>query len=173
MLVAALDDPEANLRLVRYVKEKRPDITVISRARDRVHVFQLYDAGADHIVREAFDSSLRAGRYVLEEAGLSPYEAAELERIYYRMDRAHVRQLAEVWKPGVALDQNPEYVELSRTLNSQLEAALVERFSHGPSAAPVVDEADDEDGDEAPEHGLTQPKRAERQGRPGGRGWAD
>ena len=173
VLVAALDDPEANLRLVRYAKEKRPDITVISRARDRVHVFQLYDAGADHIVREAFDSSLRAGRYVLEEAGLSPYEAAELERIYYRMDRAHVRQLAEVWKPGVALDQNPEYVELSRTLNSQLEAALVERFSHGPSAAPVVDEADDEDGDEAPEHGLTQPKRAERQGRPGGRGWAD
>ena len=189
VLVAALDDPEANLRLVRYVKEKRPDIIVIARARDRVHVFQLYEAGGDHIVREAFDSSLRAGRYVLEQAGLSPYEAAELERIYYRMDRAHVRQLAEVWKPGVALDQNPEYVALSRTLNSQLEAALVERFSHGPSAAPLTEDADDDDDtDEAPEHGLTQPKRAgrksdrherqgerqgERPGRPGGRGWTD
>lgn len=177
VLVAALDDPESNLRLVRYVKEKRPDIIVISRARDRVHVFQLYAAGADHIVREAFDSSLRAGRYVLEQAGLSPYEAAELERIYYRMDRAHVRQLAEVWKPGVALDQNPEYVALSRTLNSQLEAALVERFSHGPSAAPLTgddDGDDDDDADEAPEHGLTQPdKRPERPGRPGGRGWSD
>ena len=181
VIVAALDDPEANLRLVRYVKEKRPDIIVISRARDRVNVFQLYDAGADHIVREAFDSSLRAGRYVLEQAGLSPFEAAELERIYYRMDRTHLRQLAEVWKPGVALDQNAEYVALSRTLNSQLEAALVERFSHGPSAAPVVDDPDDDDddddGDQAPEHGLTQPERpdraADRPGRPGGRGWAD
>ena len=174
VLVAALDDPEANLRLVRYVKEKRPDIIVISRARDRVHVFQLYAAGADHIVREAFDSSLRAGRYVLEQAGLSPYEAAELERIYYRMDRAHVRQLAEVWKPGVALDQNPEYVALSRTLNSQLEAALVERFSHGPSAAPLAEDEDDDTADEAPEHGLTKPdKRSERPGRPGGRGWTD
>ena len=164
VLVAALDDPEANLRLVRYAKEKRPDITVIARARDRVNVFQLYDAGADHIVREAFDSSLRAGRYVLEQVGLSPYEASELEHIYYRMDRAHLRELAEVWKPGVPLDQNPEYVKLSRDLSRQMEAALVERFSHGPSAAPVADGAD---GDEAPEHGLTRP--AGRPGRPGGR----
>ena len=35
VIVAALDDPDANLRLVRYAKEKRPDITVIARARDR------------------------------------------------------------------------------------------------------------------------------------------
>lgn len=136
-------------------------------------VFQLYDAGADHIVREAFDSSLRAGRYVLEEAGLSPYEASELERIYYQMDRAHLRQLAQVWKPGVPLDQNAEYVQLSRNLNSQLEAALVERFSHGPSAAPLNededDDDDDDDGDEAPEHGLSQPKARPRAGLVGAR----
>ncbi|MFO1165241.1 MAG: cation:proton antiporter [Paracoccus sp. (in: a-proteobacteria)] len=173
VIVAALDDPDANLRLVRYAKEKRPDITVIARARDRVTVFQLYDAGADHIVREAFDSSLRAGRYVLEEAGLSPYEASELERIYYQMDRAHLRQLAQVWKPGVPLDQNAEYVQLSRNLNSQLEAALVERFSHGPSAAPLNededDDDDDDDGDEAPEHGLSQPKARPRAGLVGAR----
>lgn len=158
VLVAALDDPEANLRLVRYAKEKRPDIVVIARARDRVNVFQLYAAKADHIVRETFDSSLRAGRYALEHVGLSPYEAAELERIFYRMDRAHLRELAEVWKPGVPVEENPEYMALSRDLNRQLENALIERFSHGPSAAPIGSE-----GDEAPEHGLTRP------GRPGGR----
>ncbi len=158
VLVAALDDPEANLRLVRHAKEKRPDIVVIARARDRVNVFQLYAAKADHIVRETFDSSLRAGRYTLEHLGLSPYEASELERIFYRMDRAHLRELAEVWKPGVPVEENTEYMALSRDLNRQLENALIERFSHGPSAAPVAS-----DEDEAPEHGLTRP------GRPGGR----
>ena len=158
VLVAALDDPEANLRLIRYAKEKRPDIVVIARARDRVNVYQLYAAKADHIVRETFDSSLRAGRYVLEHVGLSPYEASELERIFYRMDRAHMRELAEVWKPGVAVDENSEYMSLSRDLNRQLESALIDRFSHGPNAAPLTPERD-----EAPEHGLTRP------GRPGGR----
>ncbi len=159
ILVAALDDPEANLRLIRYAKEKRPDIVVIARAKDRVNVFQLYDARADHIVRETFDSSLRAGRYVLEHVGLSGYEAAELEKIFYRMDRASLRQLAEVWRPGVALEDNAEYVKLSREVNRQLENALAERFAHGPSAAPIGDAEDDE----APEHGLSAPAR------PGGR----
>ncbi|KGJ06449.1 Kef-type potassium/proton antiporter, CPA2 family (TC 2.A.37.1) [Paracoccus halophilus] len=174
VLVAALDDPAANLRLVRYAKEKRPDIIVIARARDRVNVFQLYEARADHIVRETFDSSLRAGRYALEQVGLSPYEASELERIYYRMDRVHLRELAEVWQPGVPLDQNPEYVRLSQDLNRQLENALIERFAHGPSAAPLNDDPEqllaDGKADEAPEHGLP---RTERQGRPGGRSWVD
>ncbi len=158
VLVAALDDPEANLRLIRYAKEKRPDIVIIARARDRVDVFRLGAARADHIVRETFDSSLRAGRYVLEHLGLSPYEASELERIFYRMDRAHMRELAEVWKPGVPVDENGEYMQLSRDLNRQLENALMQRFADGPSAAPIAAEPD-----EAPEHGLARP------GRPGGR----
>ena len=150
ILVAALDDPQANLRLIRYAKEKRPDIVVIARARDRVNVFQLYDAKADHIVRETFDSSLRAGRYVLEHVGLSEYEASELERIFYRMDRASLRELAEVWKPGVPLQDNPDYIRLSREMNRQLEQALAQRFAQGPAAGPVTTDTDDE----APEHGL-------------------
>lgn len=157
ILVAALDDPEANLRLIRYAREKRPDIVIIARAKDRVTVFQMYNAQADHIIRETFDSSLRAGRYVLEHLGLSNYEAAELEKIFYRMDRASLRELAEVWRPGVPLQDNADYVKLSRELNRQLENALSDRFSQGPSAPPIQAE------DEAPEHGLP------RVGRPGGR----
>lgn len=158
VLVAALDDAEANLRLIRYAKEKRPDIVVIARAKDRVNVFQLYDAKADHIIRETFDSSLRAGRYVLEHVGLSDYEAAELEKVFYKMDRASLRELAEVWRPGVPLQDNAEYVKLSRELNRQLENALADRFSQAASAAPAP-----EDEDEAPEHGLPRSRR------PGGR----
>ena len=159
VLVAALDDPDANLRLIHYAREKRPDLVIIARARDRVDVYRLYAAKADHIVRESFDSSLRAGRYVLEHLGMSEYEASELETVFYRMDRASLRQLAEVWKPDIPLEENAEYIARARELNSQLETALSERFAHGPSAAPITGEAEDE----APEHGLV------RQGRPGGR----
>ena len=162
IVVAALDDPAANLKLVAYAREKRPDIKIIARARDRVNVYQLHRAGADHIVREMFDASLRAGRYVLEDAGLSEYEAAELEKIFYRMDRASLRELADVWEPGVPLDENPAYVERSRELSKMLENALIDRFAHGPSAAPI----DSDDTDEDPEHGLL---GGVRDTRPGGR----
>lgn len=154
ILVAALDDPAANLRLVRYAKEKRPDLVVIARARDRVNVFELYEAKADHIIRETFDSSLRAGRYVLENAGLSRFEASELEHIFFQMDRAGLRQQAETWKPGVPLAENAEYIRVSKELNQQLEAALSQRFAQGPSAAPLDMPACGNDGDPLPENAM-------------------
>ena len=90
---------------------------------------QLHRAGADDVVREYFDASLRVGRYVLENAGLSEFEANEIEKTFYKLDRAAVRDLAEVWKPGVPSDKNPQYIARARELNRELEAALLSRFA--------------------------------------------
>ena len=125
VLVVCLDDKASITRLVAYARRLRPDLHIIARARDRLHVFELYAAGADDIIREMFDSSLRAARYVLENVGLSEFEAAEVEKMFFKMDRAGVRDLAKVWKPGVPLDQNADYVSLSRQLNSEMESALM------------------------------------------------
>ena len=150
ILVAALDDPDSNVKLVRYAREKRPDITIIARARDRITVYQLYAAGADHIVREMYDSSLRVGRYVLENAGFSEYEAHEAEAIFYKIDRASLRELAQLWDPDTPIEANEAYIERTRQVNQELENALMERFSHGPAAGPIkADENTDA------EHGLT------------------
>lgn len=136
VLVAALDDPAANARLVRYARRERPDLHIVARAKDRLHVYELYRAGADDIVREMFDSSLRAGRYVLENMGLTDFEANEMEVAFYKHDRQTLRELAELWKPGVPLDQNDAYVERARELNKGLETALatVEDEDHPGSA---------------------------------------
>jgi len=127
VLVVAIDDKASALKLVRYARKVRPDLHIIARARDRVHVHELYDAGANDIVREMFDSSLRAGRYVLENLGLSEFEAAELEQSYYQHDRTALRELAELWKPGVPVSELPEYVARARALNSSLEMELAAR----------------------------------------------
>ncbi|TKW68513.1 MAG: potassium transporter [Paracoccus denitrificans] len=150
ILVAALDDPESNIKLVTYVREKRSDITIIARARDRITVYQLYAAGADHIVREMYDSSLRVGRYVLENAGFSEYEAHEAEAIFYKIDRASLRELAELWNPAIPIEANEAYISRTKRINQELENAMMERFSHGPAAGPIKTD----DQAEA-EHGLT------------------
>lgn len=135
VLVVCLDDKNSTTRLVTYARRIRPDLHIIARARDRIHVFELYRAGADDIVREMFDSSLRVGRYVLENVGLSEFEAAELEKIFFKLDRAAVRDLAQVWKPGVAIEDNDEYIARTHELNKELENALMERFQ-GPPSVP-------------------------------------
>ncbi|MBW0156558.1 monovalent cation:proton antiporter-2 (CPA2) family protein [Sedimentimonas flavescens] len=139
VLVVCLDDKASTTRLVAYARRLRPDLHIIARARDRIHVFELYRAGADDIVREMFDSSLRCARYVLENVGLSEFEAAELEKTFFKLDRAAVRDLAQVWKPGVPVEQNPEYIKRTRELNAELEAEMMERFSRRTSKIDADD----------------------------------
>ncbi|MBQ4805909.1 cation:proton antiporter [Phaeobacter sp. HS012] len=126
VLVVALDDREAALRLVAHARRGYPDLHIIARAFDRNHVFELYKAGANDIVREMFDSSLRAGRYVLEQIGLSEYEAAQAEQTFYAHDRQTVRELAGLWIPGTPASENPAYIARARELEKDLETALLE-----------------------------------------------
>lgn len=126
VLVVAVDSKASAVQLVRYAKRHYPDISVVARAHDRLHVYELYEAGADHIVRELFDSALRAGRYVLEDMGMTDYEAHETEIAFYRHDRHNLRELAQVWKPGVPITENDDYMRLSREITDNLENAMAD-----------------------------------------------
>lgn len=134
VLVVALDDPNAAIKLVEYARKQRPDLHIVARARDRTHVYRLYQAGANDIVRELFDGSLRAGRYVLENMGLSDYEAAEAERIFYQHDRHSVQELAQLWDPKLPTSQNPAYMARAKELQKELETAFLSRESEKKSA---------------------------------------
>ncbi|KIN73139.1 cation:proton antiporter domain-containing protein [Sulfitobacter guttiformis] len=127
VLVVALDNRKAARQLVAYARAQRPDLHIIARAHDRTDVYHLYQAGANDIVREMFDGSLRAGRYALENLGLSEYEAAEAQRIFYHHDRMSVRELAGLWRPDVAPADNPAYVKRAKELEKDLETAFLNR----------------------------------------------
>src|SRR6056297_2380976 len=128
VLVAALDSPEQITKLVAFARRERPDLHIIARARDRTHVFRLYKAGADDIVREVFDSSLRAGRYVLENMGLTEFEAAELEQTFYKHDRQSVRELAALWDPDVPTIENSAYIARAKELERDLQTMLLSQL---------------------------------------------
>jgi CPA2 family monovalent cation:H+ antiporter-2 len=99
-----------------------------------VHVFQLVKAGANDVVREMFDSSLRAGRYVLENMGLTEFEAAQAETVFYHHDRDSLRELADLWDPTLPAAQNTAYVERARALNKELEVMLLAQLEENKPA---------------------------------------
>lgn len=129
VLVAALDDPVKNTALVRFARRQHPDLHIIARAFDRHHVFELHHAGADDIVRETFDSSLRAGRYVLENTGLTEFEAAEAEKTFFQHDRKTMRALTKVWTHDTQPFDNEDYISLAKELEQELEASLLGQLS--------------------------------------------
>lgn len=125
-LVVAVDDHATATKIVKFARASRPDLHIVARARDRVHVYELFQAGANDIVRETFDSSIRAGRYVLENMGFTEYEAAKVSQAFYRIDRAAMRDLARAWVPGQPVHLNAAYIERTKQLERDLETALIE-----------------------------------------------
>lgn len=124
VLVVAIDDPEQALALVKFARGARPDLHIVARAYDRVAVYALFQAGANDIVRELFDSSVRAGRCALEGLGIHPFRAQKLVEAHVRFDRQSMRMLAEVWDPNVGIAENAEYVRLASLRNAELERTI-------------------------------------------------
>ncbi len=77
LLVVAIDDPEAGMRLVELVREHFPKLRIIARARNVTHWVELRTNGVTDIERETFESALRSGRKALEGLGIDPFEAKE------------------------------------------------------------------------------------------------
>lgn len=123
-LVVAIDEPTQAVKLVEIARKARPDIHIIARANDRTNVYQLYRAGADDIVREMFDSSIRAGRYTLQALGQSKERATRIAQHFIKQDRQALRKLAEVWDPEIHISSNPAYVELAKQINTDIGRAM-------------------------------------------------
>lgn len=131
-LVVAIDNQGQTIDLVKMVKRHHPHVHIVARASDRLHVFQLYAAGADDIVRETFDSSARAGRYTLQALGMHNFTARKAVKVFEDQDRETLRELARHWKEDVDVFDNEEYLSVSRERARLMNEAMegINREAH-------------------------------------------
>jgi glutathione-regulated potassium-efflux system ancillary protein KefC len=131
VIVNAIDDVASNLRLVDIVREHFPRITIVARARNVAHYYELRNRGVELIDRELFEASLTAGRRTLEALGVHAYEARE------RADRfrRHNIALLEGIRAGVTTEADRAArllagrAELERQF--QLDREEIERLEGG------------------------------------------
>lgn len=124
LLVVAIDNQEDALKLIGYARRERPELHIIARAYDRRHVYKLYQSGTNDIVRETFDSALRAGRYALEALGMHKVESERAATLFSTEELKGIRKLAEVYDPEIPLPQNKEYVRIAKEIQIDLEKAM-------------------------------------------------
>ena len=120
MMVVTIDDAEKAVEIVKHARKENPKIHIIARAWDRRYVYSLYAAGADDIVREVFDSSVRTGRYALEAMGLSRKEAQRRADLFVKHDMDAVRRLAQVWDPDIPIFENERYIAVAKQLREEV-----------------------------------------------------
>ncbi len=138
LLVIAIDNREQALSIARFAREVNPNIDIVARAYDRLHTFDLYQAGADEIVRETFDTAIRAGKRALERLGMSRDDAEKVGKIFYRHDRHGMIEQARVYDPTLGPFKNKQMAELvmaqRQDTREAIQAALrgeEEEWPHG------------------------------------------
>jgi voltage-gated potassium channel Kch len=86
LLVFAIDgswDPVATLEPIR---QQWPDLPILARAYDRMHLLALRRAGVETVVRETFDSGVAMGREALEALGTPMTIIDAIEAEFRRRD---------------------------------------------------------------------------------------
>lgn len=138
LLVIAIDNREQALSIARFAREVNPNIDIVARAYDRLHTFDLYQAGANEIVRETFDAAIRAGKRALERLGMSRDDAEKVGKIFYRHDRHGMIEQARVYDPTLGPFKNEQIDELvvaqRESAREAIQAALrgeEEEWPHG------------------------------------------
>jgi len=124
LLVIAIDGKDQITALTRYVVKTYPHVHVLARAIDRRHVYELWAAGCRDIIRETYDSSVRAGRSALEALGASREEAEMIAEDFNEMDRAAMIELANLYRVDIPAHENEAYVAKALEIRDEWERQL-------------------------------------------------
>lgn len=116
VLVNAIDDVEANLKLVDLVRHHFPHLKIVARARNVTHWYELRNRGVEVIERELFDSALLAGRKALEILGVRAHEAHERAAKFRRHNLTMLEELRQTSEKDMS-----QRVARARAARDQLE----------------------------------------------------
>jgi len=119
LFIVAIDGREQITSLTRYLVDNYPHLHVIARAWDRNHTYELWSVGCRDVIRETYDSAIRAGRSALEALGFPHDEASHLAATFEELDRSSMREIAGLYRIDVPAHENPEYVARVKEINEE------------------------------------------------------
>lgn len=118
MLIVAIDDRDKTTELVERARQAFPNLTILARAFDRRHAYDLLANGADAVERETFESALTLGVTALRSLGFRGHRAQRAADFFRRHDRRVFEELRPLW------GQEEAYMLASRDATQTTERLL-------------------------------------------------
>ena len=120
LFIAAIDNPQTNLKLVELVRKNFPSLKVLARARNRIDAYELIDQGVDNFYRETLYTAVHMGVDALVQMGYRKYTATRQGQQFIRYDEETTLKLAKKRHDKMAyLVTVQEEVELQEELLKQ------------------------------------------------------
>ena len=143
LFVAAIDDRDRQVDIVRHVAHAFPHVTIHARAHDRHHQYELESAGAHSVERETFEGALGMARNALIALGRHPFSAEQARRKFRDHDLTALNALREEWnKDGVSaayIDAMRAHAQTLFTLMQSDRSERHDRSDRGWTPPPKSD----------------------------------
>jgi glutathione-regulated potassium-efflux system ancillary protein KefC len=97
LFVIAVDDKEVATKIAENVRSHFPHLTVLARARDRQHYWELRKLGCVQVFRETFGSAYEAGIASLVHVGFRANTAHRLARRWRDHEEKSLEELGLLW----------------------------------------------------------------------------
>lgn len=125
MIVIAIDNRDAALELVKYVKHTYPNVIILVRAFDRGEGYRLRQAGADVIESETYHSALELGAHALRQLGQHPFLVEQQKASYKRVEDKKSDMLYQAWLDDASDERfDNNYRQLFMHLEEQIKLAV-------------------------------------------------
>ena len=96
LLLVAIDDKDKAVQMVQAAHEAFPNLTILARAYDRRHAYELLKTPKVGVERETFESALNMGRKALLKLGLGERRASRAAALFREQDDKFFKQLAPI-----------------------------------------------------------------------------
>ncbi|MGH6967147.1 MAG: monovalent cation:proton antiporter-2 (CPA2) family protein [Phenylobacterium sp.] len=96
VLLVAIDDKDKAVQMVEAAHEAFPNLTILARAYDRRHAYELLKTPNVGVERETFESALNMGRKALLKLGLGERRASRAAALFREQDDKFFKQLAPI-----------------------------------------------------------------------------
>jgi glutathione-regulated potassium-efflux system ancillary protein KefC len=118
LLIVAIDDVEASLRLVDAARENFPNLRIVARARNVGHYASLRRRGIEVVERETFEGAVALGRAALVGLGVRPFEAQERADVFRRHNVQSLEEMLPHW------ESEEKRRAMARSARTQLEEQM-------------------------------------------------
>ncbi|MFT5570146.1 MAG: CPA2 family monovalent cation:H+ antiporter-2, partial [Cyclobacteriaceae bacterium] len=118
ILISAIDDPDANMKLVKLAQKHFTNLKLVIRAKSRVDAYQLLNLGVENVYRESLDTSIKLASDVLGMMGHRKHTIAKQANKFIKYDEASMRRLSKT------IMNSDDYISKVREEIAQQETLL-------------------------------------------------
>ncbi|WP_454783965.1 monovalent cation:proton antiporter-2 (CPA2) family protein [Legionella sp. WA2024007413] len=118
LLIVAVGNVEANLKIVKLAKQHFPHLKIYARARNRRHAFELHRVGVDYFIRELFDSSLSMTKEIMKFLGYNQEDIQKKATAFKEHDETTLVQSFDFF------EKESDLISFSRQAKGELERIL-------------------------------------------------